>query len=116
MPTTVVSLFPPPLRDSGMPKPLQEYLFTLQRRLLLWKIDTAAGPYSEALPPAGLNSTTGQSNQNQEIVLKKISADANVYTFTAGPGAIFPEGPRTLVFQYDSFRVKSDGTNWWLLP
>jgi hypothetical protein len=84
-------------------------------RKRLWDV-AWTDPIPWRFPPAGLNSTTGQSNQNQEIVLKKISADANVYTFTAGPGAIFPEGPRTLVFQYDSFRVKSDGTNWWLLP
>lgn len=116
MPTTQVTLFPPPVRESTLSKPEREYLFSLQRRLFLWKIDTSLGPYSEALPPAGVNVTTGQSNQSQEIVLKKISADANIYTFTAGPGALFPEGPRTLNAQYDSFRVISDGTSWWLLP
>lgn len=109
MPTTQSTLFPPPLRDSKLSGPEQQYLFTLQRLLSLRIGDTSAGPYSEALPPAGLNASTGQSNQNAEIVYIKGSADANDWTITgAATGAV------VLSAQYDVARFKSNATNWYL--
>lgn len=71
-------------------------------------VDTSAGPYAESLPPAGLNSTTGQSNQNQEITYIKSSADANVFTLNGAQG-----GPYTLTARYSLMKFKSDGTVWW---
>lgn len=108
MPTTETTLFQPPLRDSVLSQPEQKYLFTLQHKDPLRIGDTSAGPYSEALPPAGLNSTTGQSNQNQEIIYVKGSADANNWTIT---GAI--SGPVVLAAQFDRARFKSNGTDWY---
>jgi hypothetical protein len=108
MPTTQTVLFPPPLRGTSLSQPEQKYLFTLQNLQPLRVGDSSAGPYSEALPAAGLNSTTGQSNQNQEIIYVKASADANVWTIT---GAI--SGPVLLGAQFAFARFKSDGTNWW---
>lgn len=109
MPTTQTQLFPPPVRGSVLEKSIQLYLASLQYQLPLRIGDTTSGPLAEALPPAGLNSTTGQSNQNQEIVYIKGSADANTWTIT---GAI--NGSAVLSAQYDIARFKSDGTNWWL--
>ena len=43
-----------------------------------------------------------------EITYVKTSADANVYTLNGVQG-----GPYTLSAQYDSLKIKSDGTNWW---
>lgn len=107
-------LFPPPTRshavdDKGyLAVPLRQWLFTVQNLLPLRVGDTSGGPITEALPPAGLNSTTGQSNQNQEILYIKSSADANAWTIT---GAI--TGTVALTAQYAVARFKSDGTNWW---
>jgi hypothetical protein len=100
MPTTQTTLFPPTA--------VQKYLLSLQMLLPLRLADTSGGSYSEALPPAGLNSTTGQSNQNQEIVYIKTTVDANTFTIT---GAI--TGNVVLATQYALARFKSDGTNWW---
>jgi hypothetical protein len=109
MPTSVTNLFPPSLRDSSLPKGLERYLFTLQRLSPLYEVDTTSGPYSEAVPPAGLSSTaTGASNQNMEITYVKTSADANVFTLTG-----VQLGALTLTAQGDHFKIKSDGTNWW---
>ena len=71
-------------------------------------MDTTAAPVTIALPPAGLNSSTGQSNQNQEIIYLKASADANTWTIT---GAL--TGDIVLTTQYSGVRFKSDGTNWY---
>ena len=114
MPTTQSVLFPPPARssvvapDGGIEKTFQKWLFSLQMLQPLRVGDSSAGPYSEALPAAGLNSTTGQSNQNQEIIYVKGSADANNWTIT---GAI--SGSVVLAAQYAYARFKSDGTNWY---
>jgi hypothetical protein len=70
--------------------------------------DTTSGPVTEALPPAGLNSTTGQSNQNQLLTYSKTSADVNAWTITGGF-----LGPVVLMNQGDSVQFKSDGTNWY---
>jgi hypothetical protein len=108
MPTKQITLFPPPLRDSELPEPIQKYLLTLQKLLPLNEVDTSAGPYAEAVPHAGLNASTGQSNQTMEITYVKTSADANVYTLTG-----VQLGNLTLTAQGDHFKIKSDGTNWW---
>jgi hypothetical protein len=75
-------------------------------------IDTSAGSYGENPPNAGLNDSTGQTNQNQEITYKKISSDGNTFTLT-GVGGNLPEGPLTLTTQWQSFKIKSNGTDWY---
>lgn len=121
MPTVTTVLFPPPVRakvldDGGfLSRSLQAWLFTLQNLLQLKTVDTSGGAYGEQLPAPGLNAATGQSNQNMEIEYKKISADSSVFTLTGLAAGDFPEGPQTLTAQYSKFRVKSDGTNWWLI-
>lgn len=116
MPTTTTKLFDPPLRDSildaagRLGRPLQSWLFSLQSLLQLKLVDTTAGNYSEALPAAGLNSATGQSNQNQELVYKKISADGNTFSLTGAP-----EGTQALTAQWSKVRLKSNGTNWYVV-
>lgn len=107
-------LFPPPnqsraVDDKGYStKTLQLWFFTLQNLLPLVTVDTTTGNVAIAAPPAGLNSTTGQSNQNMEITYVKSSADGNTVTITGVEG-----GPYVLAAQYDSIKIKSDGTSWW---
>lgn len=108
MPTAQTNLFPPPVRGSTVDAPIQKYLFTLQLLLPLNVVDTSAGSYAETPPPAGLNSSTGQSNQNMEITYVKSSADGNTYTLNGVEG-----GPYTLTAQFAFLKIKSDGTNWW---
>ena len=108
MPTTQTQLFPPPARGSNLPKPLLKWLFSVQNLLPLRVVDTSGGSYAETPPPAGLNSATGQSNQNQEIIYVKSSSDANTFTLNGIEG-----GPYTLTAQYAFLKIKSDGTNWW---
>lgn len=116
MPTQQIQLFPPPTRAAVVDEkgflgiPFRQWLFTLQNLLPLRLVNTSGGPYAEALPPAGLDQTTGQSNQNQEIIYKKISADLNIFTLTGAA-----EGPQTLTKQYAAIRLKSDGTSWWVV-
>lgn len=109
MPTTQ-TIFPPiPQRVAQqISDALLKWLISVQMQLPLREVDTTAAPYAEAAPPAGLNSTTGQSNQNQEIIYVKTSADGNVFTLNGVQG-----GPYTLVAQYQRIRIKSDGTSWW---
>jgi len=113
MPTTQTQLFPPPLRGAQVSDSLGRFLQTLQNLLPLRNVDTSAGDYGEAPPPPGLNATTGQSNQNQELIYKKTSSDGHTFTLTGTADAPLPEGPLTLTTQYDLFRIKSDGTTWW---
>lgn len=103
-------LQPPPLRASTLPEGMQRYMLTLASQLPLRTIDTSGGAYAENLPPAGLNSSTGQSNQNQEIIYLKTSADANVFTVNGGAG-----GAQTLKSRLDALRFKSDGSSWYLV-
>src|SRR5882724_1062248 len=102
------TLFPPPLRGSELSQPEQKWLLTLQMLHPLIEVDTAAGNVVIALPAAGLNTTTGQSNQNQELIYIKTTADANTVTINGGQG-----GPVTLIGQYDIARYKSNGTVWY---
>lgn len=114
MSTKQTQLFPPPTRGQAVDDkgflgiPLRQWLFTLQNLLPLRVVNTTAGPYAETPPPAGLDSSTGQSNQNMEITYVKSTADANVFTLNGVEG-----GPYTLVAQYSTMRIKSDATNWW---
>lgn len=101
MPSTKSVLFPP-TKDTT-----QKWMFSVQNLHPLIKIDTSAGSYSEALPPAGALSGTGQNNQNQEIVVLKVSSDGNTYTLTGAA-----TGTVTVTTQYAGFRFKSDGTSW----
>ena len=113
MATSWTQLFPPPLRGAQISDSLGRFLQTLQMLLRFGNVDTSGGDYGEAPPPPGLNSSTGQSNQNQELVYKKTSADGHTFTLTGTAEAPLPEGPLTLTAQYASFRIKSDGTSWW---
>jgi hypothetical protein len=100
-------LFPPTKANS------QKYLFSLQNLHPLITADTAAGSYSEALPPAGNLSGTGQNNQNQEITYRKISSDGHTLTITGSA-----DGPQTLTSNVGAasrVKFKSDGTNWWVV-
>jgi len=107
MPTTQTQLRPVPERGSNLPEPLLKWLFTVQNLLPMRVVDTSGGGYAETPPPAGLNSSTGQTNQNMEITYTKDSADANVFTLNGVLG-----GPYTLVAQYSFLKIKSDGTSW----
>lgn len=106
------TLFPPPLRDSQLSKPEQQWLFSVQMLHPMIEVDTTAGNVVIALPKAGLNnSATGQSNQNQELIYVKTSADANTVTITGGVG-----GNQVLTAQTPAagscVRFKSNGTDW----
>lgn len=119
MGTTQTTLFAPPTRAAAVDAKgflgisFRQWLFTLQMLFPLRLVDTTAGPYAEDVPPAGLNNSTGQSNQNQEITYKKTSADGNTFTLNGSVANPLPEGPLTLTTQYEFFKIKSDGTSWW---
>jgi len=110
---TQTILFPPPVRQSNIAEPMQKWFFTLQALLPLVTIDTTDGDVVIDLPPAGLNASTGQSNQNMEITYRKISSDGNTATIKGSP-----DGPVTLSAGDGSaasrVKFKSDGTNWWI--
>lgn len=117
MPVKQTVLFSPPLQptlsenSSGSSvSDIKKWLFSLQYAHPLNTVDTSAGNEMAAPPPAGLNSSTGQSNQNQELVYTKISSDANTFTLA---GNNLPLGPYTLTTQGEVLRIKSDGTNWY---
>ena len=120
MSTTQTQLFPPPTRsqavdDQGfLAVPLRQWLFTLQNLLPLRVVDTTNGNYAESPPPAGLNTATGQSNQNMEIIYRKITTDANTVTITgsADGDVVLTTGDLTATSRA---RFKSDGTNWWVV-
>jgi hypothetical protein len=119
--STQTVLFVPPTRTPAvdskgyLSKPYQQYLFTLQYLLPLILVNTAAGSFTQNPPAPGLHANTGQSNQNQEIIYKKTSADGNSFTLAGTPMAPLPEGPIVLTAQYSKVRIKSDGTQWWVV-
>ncbi len=101
----------PPLRGSELPDVIQQWLLSVQTLLPLVVYDTSAGSEVFALPNPGLNnSQTGQTNQNQEIIVIKSTADANTVTIT---GAV--AGAVILTSQYSVARFKSDATSWWIV-
>jgi len=114
MSTTQTQLFPPPNQSKAVDEKgyftetQQQWQFTLQNLLPLVVVDTTAGNEVIDAPPAGLNSTTGQSNQNMEITYVKSSADGNTVTVQGVEG-----GPYVLNAQYKFLKIKSDGTSWW---
>jgi hypothetical protein len=108
MPTAQTVLIPLPERElKNLPVTVINWMRMLQNLAPLNEVDTSAGSYSEAVPPPGLNATTGQSAQNRELTYKKMSADANTYTLTGAA-----DGTLTLTAQYSFFKIKSDGTRW----
>ena len=100
----------PPLRHSDVSPPMQYWELETQQAHPLNKVDTSAGSFSTAPPAAGLNSSTGQTNQNQEITYVKVSSDANMFTLA---GTNLPLGPYTLTAQGQALKIKSDGVDWW---
>jgi hypothetical protein len=121
MPTATTALQDPPLRDKiadavgRLTRSLASWLFVVQNQQQLKLVDTTAGNYAEATSSAGLNTATGRSNQNQEIVFKKISADGNTFTLNASANGPLPEGPLTLTAQWAKLRIKSNGTSWYVV-
>lgn len=119
--STQTQLFPPPTRTNAVDSkgflavPLRQWLFTLQSLLPLVTVDTSLGNAVIALPPAGEQSTSsGQSNQNMEIIYRKITTDANTVTITgsADGDVVLTTGDLTATSRA---RFKSDGTNWWVV-
>ena len=108
MPTTQFLPQNPSTRGSNLSNTDFLYTLILQGLAPMYEVDTSAGPYSEAAPPAGLNASTGQSAQCKEITYVKTSADTNVFTLT---GVVFASP--TLTNQGDHFKIKSDGTSWY---
>lgn len=105
----------PPLRASELPDVIQQWLLASQTLLPLIVFDTTAAPEVFALPNPGLdNSHTGQTNQNQEIICVKGSADANTVTITGAVG-----GNQVLTTQSPNVgscvRFKSDATSWYVV-
>lgn len=107
-------LFPPPNQSKAVDEKgyftntQQQWQFTLQNLLPLVTVDTTTGNVVIDPPAPGLNSTTGQSNQNMEITYVKSSADGNTVTVNGVEG-----GPYVLAARYDFLKIKSDGTSWW---
>ena len=114
MPVTQTKLFEPPAQSKAvddsqrLAPPLRDWLFSVQNLLPLVVVDTSGGNIVQAVPAAGLNSTTGQSNQNMEITFVKSSADGNSFTLNGVQG-----GAIVISLQYARFKIKSDGTSWW---
>lgn len=117
--STQTQLFPPPTRTNAVDSngflavPLRQWLFSLQYLLPLVTVDTSGGNVVIALPPAGLNSSTGQSSQNMEITYRKITPDANTVTITGSVdgGVVLTTGDGAYTSRV---KFKSDGTNWWV--
>jgi hypothetical protein len=107
MPTTQITPPPPTTQGSNLSRSDQQWLLIAQNLAPLYKVDTSAGSYAESPPTAGV-STSGQTGQGKEITYIKTSSDANTFTLNGVEG-----GPYTLVSQYDTLKIKSDGTNWW---
>lgn len=114
-PTTQTQLFPPPTDSTAVDEkrrfalPARQWLFSIQNLLPLITVDTSGGNFAQDTPPAGLSGSTGQSNQNMEITYKKVSADGNTFTLNG-----VSDGVQTLTAQNAFFKIKSDGTSWWV--
>lgn len=112
MPTVQTIKRQPPLRFAELSKPMQSWHLELQHAVPMNEVNTSTGGYTENPPPAGLNSTTGETNQNQEITYVKTSADGNTWTLAGIPSAPLPFGPYTLTTQGQVLKIKSNGTAW----
>jgi hypothetical protein len=118
-PQIQTQLFPPPSASpvadamGYIAKPFRNWLFSVQYLLPLITVDTSAGAQVIALPSPG-NEASGQSNQNQELIYRKISTDGNTVTINGSA-----DGPIVLTTGDKSatsrVRFKSDGTNWWVV-
>jgi hypothetical protein len=97
---------PPPLHLGADPQ--KYWNFKVQNLAPLVTVDTSQGNETQSPPPAGVNASTGQTNQNQEITYIKVSNDGNIFTLKGVEG-----GPYMLTAYRDVIRIKSDGTNWW---
>lgn len=98
----------PPLRNDQNTKPMQYWFLGVQTSMPLIEVDTTLGNEVITLPPAGLDTSTGQSSQGQELTYVKISADGNTVTINGAQlGAV------VLVAQGDRVRFKSNGVVWW---
>lgn len=116
---TQVQLFPPPTRTNVADEkgflsiPLRQWLFSVQYLLPIVTVDTRGGAAVIALPSAG-NLANGQSNQNMELIYRKISTDTNRVTITGSA-----DGPIILTTGDASAtsraRFKSDGISWWVV-
>lgn len=107
MPVIQTTLPPPPPAHLG-DDPLRYWHLKLQNQSPMRVVDTSTGNITETPPPAGVNATTGQTNQNQELTYIKSSKDANIFTLKGVEG-----GPYMLTAYKDVIRIKSDGTKWW---
>jgi hypothetical protein len=108
MPTTQVLPQPPTTQNSNLSQSDYLYLLILQGLSPLNLVDTSDGDYSEAAPQAGVLEAGGQSGQCRELTYVKTSSDGNTYTLTG-----VENGPLMLTAQFQFFKIKSDGTNWW---
>lgn len=108
MPTTPILPPPPTTQGSNLSPTDYQWLLILQGLQPLYEVDTSKGSYTEAAPPAGVG-TSGQTGQCKEITYIKTSSDGNTYTLTGVEG-----GNLTLTKQFSTFKIKSDGTRWYL--
>lgn len=108
MPTTQTIRRLPPTRHAQLPAEMVYWELETQQVSPLRTVDTSAASYAENTPNAGLNSSTGQTNQNQELTYIKTSSDANVFTLHGVEG-----GALMLHDQLDVIKIKSDGSSWW---
>lgn len=102
----------PTLRGSSLSTTDYKWLLLAQSHLPLVTVDTTHGDVVMALPGAGVEAS-GQTNQNVEIIYRKISSDAHIVTITGSE-----DGPQTLTTKEGAtsrVRFKSDGTNWWVV-
>jgi hypothetical protein len=84
-----------------------------QQAAPLITVDTTDGDEVIALPPAGLASSTGQTNQNRELTYRKTSPDVNTVKITGSP-----DGDQILTSNGGAasrVRFKSDATDWWVV-
>jgi hypothetical protein len=104
----------PPSRNSDLPKPMLHWELETQQAHPLRLVDASAGDVAEITPPAGLNQTTGQTNQNQEITYVLKTAGKFTLSGNQADGTNnLPLGPYTIAGEGSVLKIKSDGTNWW---
>lgn len=111
MPTTQTIRRQVPLKNANVTDPMKYWEMETQQSAPLHDVDTSAGSYTESPPPAGLDSATGQTAQNQELIYTKVSSDANTWTLASTNGDL-PGGPYTLTNEGQILRIKSNGTVW----
>ncbi len=101
------------LRGSRLSATDSKHMLTLDTAQALFTADTTDGAIEVNLPPPGANQSTGQSNQGQELIYRKVSPDANTLTINGSP-----DGPQVLTSNVGAasrVRFQSDGTDWWVV-